>query len=81
MSGEAEPFPLMHPLAAPLDQSADAMEPQVIVQVRQRPIPADLVEGDYQSDRSFRARFQQWMNGVWQDKDTDLDRLLGQRQD
>ena len=55
--------------------------PQVIVQVRQRPIPADLVEGDYQSDRSFRARFQQWMNGVWQDKDTDLDRLLGQRQD
>ena len=55
--------------------------PQVIVQVRQRPIPADLVEGDYQSDRAFRARFQQWMNGVWQDKDTDLDRLLGQRQD
>ena len=55
--------------------------PQVIVQVRQRPIPAELVEGDYQSDRAFRARFQQWMNGVWQDKDTDLDRLLGQRQD
>ena len=54
--------------------------PQVIVQVRQRPIPADLVEGDYQSDRSFRARFQQWMNGVWQDKDADLDRLLGPRQ-
>ena len=55
--------------------------PQVVVQVRQRPIPGELVEGDYQSDRAFRARFQQWMNGVWQDKDTDLDRLLGQRQD
>ena len=55
--------------------------PQVKVQVRQRPIPAELVEGDYQSDRAFRARFQQWMNGVWQDKDADLDRLLGQRQD
>ena len=54
--------------------------PQVIVQVRQRPIPAELVEGDYQSDRAFRARFQQWMNGVWQDKDADLDRLLGPRQ-
>ena len=55
--------------------------PQVVVQVRQRPIPGELVEGDYQSDRAFRARFQQWMNGVWQDKDADLDRLLGQRQD
>ena len=54
--------------------------PQVKVQVRQRPIPAELVEGDYQSDRAFRARFQQWMNGVWQDKDADLDRLLGPRQ-
>ena len=41
---------------------------------------AELVEGDYQSDRAFRARFQQWMNGVWQDKDADLDRLLGPRQ-
>ena len=55
--------------------------PQVVVQVRQRPIPGELVEGDYQADRAFRARFQQWMNGVWQDKDADLDRLLGQRQD
>ena len=46
--------------------------------VRPRPLPADLMHGDYQNDRAFRARFQQWMNGVWQDKDADLSRLLGE---
>ena len=51
--------------------------PQVRVQVRQRPIPAELVAGDYQGDRAFRARFQQWMNGLWQEKDATLDHLLG----
>ena len=47
------------------------------MQVRQRPIPAELVAGDYQGDRAFRARFQQWMNGLWQEKDATLDHLLG----
>ena len=51
--------------------------PEVRVLVRPRPLPADLMHGDYQNDRAFRARFQQWMNGVWQDKDADLSRLLG----
>ncbi|HRF84058.1 MAG: acyltransferase [Xanthomonadaceae bacterium] len=50
--------------------------PEVKVQVRQRPIPAELVAGDYQGDRAFRARFQQWMNGLWQEKDAALARLL-----
>ena len=50
--------------------------PQVRVHVRQRPIPAELLGGDYQNDRAFRVRFQQWMNSVWQDKDADLARLL-----
>ena len=51
--------------------------PQVRVQVRERPIPADLAAGSYQGDRAFRARFQQWMNGLWQEKDADLERMLG----
>ncbi|MCR6661769.1 MAG: acyltransferase [Luteimonas sp.] len=53
--------------------------PEVRVLVRQRPIPGELVEGDYQADRAFRARFQQWMNEAWQRKDADLDRMLGER--
>ena len=58
---------------------ADLLEnriPEIRVQVRQRPLPAELMHGDYQQDRAFRARFQQWMNGLWHDKDADLDRLL-----
>ena len=49
---------------------------EVRMHVRERPIPAELLGGDYQNDRAFRVRFQHWMNGLWQDKDADLERLL-----
>ncbi|WP_119717947.1 acyltransferase [Cognatilysobacter tabacisoli] len=52
--------------------------PQIRVQVRERPIPVELLGGDYQNDRAFRVRFQQWMNALWQQKDEDLARLLGE---
>lgn len=58
-----------------IDLLADRV-PEVRVRVRQRPIPAELAGGDYQNDREFRVRFQQWMNGLWRDKDADLTRLL-----
>ena len=51
--------------------------PEVKVLVRQRPIPAELSVGDYQTDRQFRVRFQQWMNTLWEEKDGDIARLLG----
>ncbi|WP_202842348.1 acyltransferase [Luteimonas saliphila] len=54
--------------------------PAVHVRVRQRPIPVELVEGDYQNDRAFRIRFQQWMNGLWREKDADMARLMGDDQ-
>lgn len=46
------------------------------VHVRQRPIPDELLLGDYQNDRAFRIRFQHWINGLWQEKDADMARLL-----
>ena len=49
---------------------------EVRLHVRERPIPAALLDGDYQNDRAFRVRFQQWMNGLWAEKDTDVERLL-----
>jgi 1-acyl-sn-glycerol-3-phosphate acyltransferase len=55
--------------------------PEVRVQVRQRPIPEAMLRGDYQNDRAFRAQFQQWMNGVWREKDEALGRLLEAGQD
>ena len=58
-----------------IDLMADRV-PAVRVHVRLLPIPAELVAGNYQDDRAFRARFQQWMNGLWQQKDADLERML-----
>ena len=49
--------------------------PEVRVAIRERPIPDMLIGGDYQEDRAFRARFQQWMNGVWEEKDAEVARL------
>ena len=60
-----------------LDLLADRI-PEVRVQVRQRPIPQAMVRGDYQNDRGFRVQFQQWMNGLWQDKDAEIARMLAQ---
>ncbi len=68
---------LVYPAGIPsmLDLLADRI-PEVRVLVRQRPIPAELASGDYQGDRAFRARFQQWMNSLWREKDEDIARLL-----
>lgn len=59
-----------------VDLLADRV-PAIHVHVRQRPIPDELLHGDYQNDRAFRVRFQQWMNGLWREKDADMARLLG----
>jgi hypothetical protein len=48
---------------------------EVRVDVRERPIPAELLAGDYASQPAFRARFQQWLNGIWIDKDATMARL------
>ena len=70
---------IAYPAGTPtlLDLLADRV-PEVCVQVRQRPIPEAMVRGDYQGDRAFRVQFQQWMNGLWQDKDAELARMLAQ---
>ncbi len=51
--------------------------PEVRVCVRERAIPEDLIGGNYQDDRAYRARFQQWMNGLWDEKDAEITRMLG----
>lgn len=50
--------------------------PEVQVAIRERPIPESLIGGNYQEDRAFRARFQQWMNAIWEEKDAEIARLL-----
>jgi len=48
----------------------------VIVCVQQREIPAGLVAGDYASDPEFRARMQEWVNGLWIEKDALIEQLM-----
>jgi 1-acyl-sn-glycerol-3-phosphate acyltransferase len=45
------------------------------VRARVLPVPQDLIGGDYQDDPAFRERFQNWVNGLWEDKDRELTRL------
>ncbi len=49
---------------------------EVRVHVRERPIPADFAGGDYEGDPAFRARFQQWVNVLWLEKDALIARML-----
>ena len=44
------------------------------VYVRQLPIPQEML-GDYSEDAEFRARFQAWVNHIWQEKDALLKEL------
>jgi 1-acyl-sn-glycerol-3-phosphate acyltransferase len=42
---------------------------RVVVDVRKRAIPADLVGGDYVGDPQMRSRMQAWVNTLWLEKD------------
>lgn len=48
---------------------------QVIVRVQQREIPPALVGGDYSGDNAYRQTFQQWLGGMWADKDALIEQL------
>lgn len=41
----------------------------------EREIPAEFLGHSYQRDEAYRLQFQQWVNGLWQDKDALLERL------
>jgi 1-acyl-sn-glycerol-3-phosphate acyltransferase len=42
---------------------------KVIVHARVIPIPETLLTGDYENDLNYRARFQQFLNTLWHEKD------------
>ena len=48
---------------------------RVVVQVRELPIPQDLLHGDYAADPDFRARMQRWVKQLWIEKDAALEAL------
>ncbi len=52
--------------------------PRVVVRVRELPIPGEWLTGDYQGDEAFRARVQERMRLVWEEKDALVDRLVAE---
>ncbi len=70
---------LVYPAGKPtvMDLIANRI-PSVEVHVRERPLPADLLNGDYDNDADYRERFQAWLNGIWVDKDALIAERLSQ---
>jgi len=50
--------------------------PSITVRIRQVPIPAEFCSGDYAADSAFRARFQRWLDQLWQEKDVQIAGIL-----
>ena len=51
-----------------IDMIADRV-PAVHIRVRERDIPTDLLGGDYTHDPAYRGGCQEWINGLWDEKD------------
>ena len=49
---------------------------EVVVRVRERAIPVDLLAGDYEGDPVFRARMQAYVQDLWAEKDRHIDELM-----
>lgn len=49
---------------------------EVVVRVQQRPIPPPLATAADFGDAAFRAGVQEWIGGMWEEKDRLLDELL-----
>lgn len=49
--------------------------PECIVVIEEKPIPKELLTGDYQNDDACKAQFQQWVHELWLAKDEKLKTL------
>jgi 1-acyl-sn-glycerol-3-phosphate acyltransferase len=49
--------------------------PEVVVRIREVPIPAEFCQGDYENDAEFKQRFQSWISDLWANKDREIEEL------
>jgi len=47
---------------------------RIVVTVNLRPVDREL-HGDYVGDKSFKRRFQLWLNALWEEKDRQIDAI------
>ena len=43
--------------------------PRIVVRVQRRPVPEAAAGKNYQEDPNYQKQIQEWVNGMWQDKD------------
>lgn len=48
----------------------------IIVRVKEQPIPIEFTQKDYNNDPEFRTEFQQWTHQLWLEKDKQIKQLL-----
>ena len=48
---------------------------EVKVRVRELPIPKDLLHGNYMENEIFRRKFQNWVQEIWESKDSNLSEM------
>ena len=53
---------------------------EVLVDVRERPVETWQMEGDYENDREWRRRVQEWLGEIWQEKDELIQQTLDSRE-
>lgn len=47
--------------------------PEVVVKIREVPIPVEFCQGDYENDAEFKKRFQSWISDIWLEKDQEIE--------
>jgi len=51
----------------------------VVIDIRVKKLDEWLVSGDYAEDEEFRARFQQWISGLWEEKDQLITSIIAEQ--
>ncbi len=54
--------------------------PAVWIRIVERPIPRELIGGDYENDPQARSRVQAWINELWREKDATIAAMLQRAQ-
>ncbi len=50
--------------------------PCIVVRVKILPIPENVVGVNYEEDKAFREKIQQWVNQLWQEKDNQIEAIM-----
>lgn len=53
---------------------------EIIVKAERRDIPTELLGRNFRTDRAFRNQMEEWVNGLWREKDLLISQVLGSKE-